>query len=77
MRVDRGPVHRYAVLVTSLPTGAHTGPSPARAGDRGRRTATAVVPPVAGLGPAWSARRRKGGDPVTYAPTVICEVVAS
>src|SRR5438128_9331359 len=62
-----------------FPIGAHTGPSAGRwsAGDRGREPASAVGLPAAGLGPAWSSRRKKGGDPVTYSPTVICEVVPS
>src|SRR3989442_15362555 len=65
------------------PMGSRSGhtqaPSAGRwsAGDRGREPASAVGLPAAGLGPAWSSRRKKGGDPVTYSPTVICEEVPS
>jgi hypothetical protein len=38
---------------------------------------TAVAPRRWGSGPALCSRREEGGDPVTYIPTVICEVVAS
>jgi hypothetical protein len=48
-----------------------------RIGDRGRNATSAVALSAAGLGPAWCSRRKKGGGPVTYVPTVICEVVAS
>src|SRR5439155_445771 len=78
---DRHGKSRAAAVHSArgFPIGAHTGPSAGRrsAGDRGREPASAVGLPAAGLGPAWSSRRKKGGDPVTYSPTVICEVVPS
>ena len=66
-----------ARVLVSHPIEAHTGLRTARAVGRDRKPASAVGFPVAGLGPAPSSRRKKGGDPVTCSFTVICEVVAS
>ena len=88
MAGDRAPRliardRRLQIRVVALPcprgfpteayTGLHAGEEPGsglEVGNGGRL-------PAAGLGLAMCSRRKKGGDPVTISPTVICEVVAS